>query len=337
MPNSGENNRKLREEENNVIEALERKGQRVRIRFLKDLLIPWNWDDFLENALTCGENVNLAMAGLILSNEAEAGPRQAETALRRLGFDHIERQYYSLLAHPIKDISNPARCFGHRILLRNDRLYHVFCAVFRGTMTLSDAFTDAKSVMDGFYEGGRSCADSLKAYMKHFITADRDNTILFITGHSLGASTANVVGRLCREFAKEESTFVYTFASPNYETGGEWVNAGQYGNFRYYTNVNDLVPSVPLTLAPQFFSKIGIEHSFDYDSMDESQKERFLRVYRYLRGADFEADNDPLGTNMPLTLDLPSVRALKNHLCQTYMSFLLSEFPDQEIDPYLAE
>ncbi len=39
--------------------------------------------------------------------------------------------------------------------------------------------------------------------------------------HSLGAATANVVGRLSREFAKDQSNFVYSFASPNYETDGE--------------------------------------------------------------------------------------------------------------------
>ncbi|MBR2529207.1 MAG: hypothetical protein IKE58_12155 [Blautia sp.] len=49
-----------------------------------------------------------------------------------------------------------------------------------------------------------------------------ENTILFITGHSLGAATANVVGRLSRKFAKDEAVFVYSFASPNYETEGEW-------------------------------------------------------------------------------------------------------------------
>ena len=103
------------------------------------------------------------------------------------------------------------------------------CIAWNWDDLLQDASAPEENltVADGFYEGGRNCADSLKDYISSFDGADRENTILFITGYSLGAATANVVGRLSREYAKAES------------------------------NTDDVVPTVPYRIPPHYFSKIG--------------------------------------------------------------------------------
>lgn len=310
--------------------------QWLQVVFMGDMRIAWNWDDLLQNATTAGENLNLAMAGLVLSNDVEFAAHNGEAVLRQLGFGEIKSEYYPLSTETRNKISDPARTFGHKVLDKDGVEYHVFCAVFKGTTTLPDAITDIESVLDGFYTGGRHCADSLKAYIDSFEGACRDNTILFITGHSLGASTANVVGRLSREFANDEASFVYTFASPNYETEGEWNDGKSYPNFHYYTNVDDVVPLVPLRIPPTFFSKIGEEHLFNYGAMEENQKERFNRAYRHFRNMTFEEDKDLLGLDIKKKESV-EYEKLKNHLCHTYMSFVLSELSDEEIDNYLAD
>ena len=304
------------------------------VGFVKPMRIGWNWEDLLQDATAAGENLNLAVAGLVLSNEVEAAAVRGEAVLRQLGFGEIQSGYYLLSTETRNEISKPARTFGHKAVVRDGETFHVICAVFKGTTTLPDTVTDVKSVLDGFYGGGRSCADSLREYVGLFEGADRDHTILFITGHSLGASTANVVGRLSRAFARDEHTFVYTFASPNYETEGEWNNGKDYPNFRYFTNTDDVVPKVPLRLPPRFFSKIGREHAFCYASLEKDRKARFLRVYRYFRNIGFEDDTDLSGLGLRETESL-AFAALKNHLCNTYMSFLLSELADEVIDRYL--
>ncbi len=303
--------------------------------FLREMRIAWNWEDLLQDATAAGENTNLAMAGLVLSNDVEFSGRMGETILRQLGFDEIVSERYPLFTKTRNEISKPARTFGHKKLEKDGKEYHVICAVFKGTTTLPDTITDAISIADGFYEGGRNCADSLKEYINTFDNIRKDNTVLFITGHSLGASTANVVGRLSREFADDERNFVYSFASPNYETEGEWDDGKTYSNFHYYTNIDDVVPRVPPRIPPHYFSKIGKEHIFSYDAMEADQKERFLRAYRYFRGTTFEEDKDLLELRLRETETL-SYKALKNHLCHTYMSFLLSELSDREIDQYLV-
>ena len=309
--------------------------QWIQADFIRPVRIAWNWEDLLGNAAAPEANFNLAMAGLVLSNDVELSARRGETVLRQLGFEEIRSEHYRFSTDTRNRISEPARTFGHKLLEKDGRQYHAVCAVFKGTTTLPDTITDIRSVADGFYEGGKSCADSLRKYIGSLEDADKDNTILFITGHSLGASTANVVGRLARGLAAPEASFVYTFASPNYETEGEWNDEKDYPNFHYYTNSDDVVPTVPLRIPPHYFSKIGREHLYSYDALGEDQKQRFLRAYESLRSVPFEEDKDLLGLGLRQTESL-GYKALKNHMCHTYMSFLLSELTDQEMDNYLV-
>lgn len=309
--------------------------QWIGVDFTKAMRIAWNWDDLLQDATAPEANLNLAMAGLVLSNEVELAARKGEAVLRQLGFGEIRSEYYLLSTETRNAISNPARTFGHKLLTKDGKDFHVVCAVFKGTTTLADTITDIKSIIDGFYEGGKSCADSLGKYIRSFEGATKDNTILFITGHSLGAATANVVGRLSREFAKDEANFVYSFASPNYETDGEWNDGKDYPNFHYYTNNDDVVPTVPPRIPPHYFSKIGKEHLFNRAALEENQRQRFIRAYRYFRNVTFEEDKDLLGLGFRKN-ENAGYETLKNHLCHTYMSFILSELSDEEMDNYLV-
>lgn len=308
----------------------------VSVDFTKAMRIAWNWEDLLGDATAPEANLNLTMAGLVLSNEVELAARKGEAVLRQLGFDEIRSEYYALSTETRNEVSNPARTFGHKLLEKDGKQYHAICAVFKGTTTLPDAITDIKSVIDGFYEGGKNCADSLGKYISSFEGASKDNTILFITGHSLGAATANVVGRLSREFANDNANFVYSFASPNYETEGEWNDGKTYPNFHYYTNIDDVVPTVPPRIPPYYFSHIGKEHLFNRAALDENQRQRFARAYRYFRNMTFEEDKDLLGLEVRRK-ENAGYETLKNHLCHTYMSFILSELSDEEIGNYLTE
>ena len=95
------------------------------------------------------------------------------------------------------------------------------------------------------------------------------------------------------------------------------------------------MPKVPPRIPPHFFSKIGKEHAFQYSTLEPDRKARFLRCYRYFRGMAFEEDRDLLGLGLRETESL-GYAALKNHLCHTYMSFLLSELTDEAIDRYIG-
>ena len=308
------------------------KTERTAVEFTKNLSIVWDWDDLFQDATEGDFNLNLAVAGLVMSRNAEFSGQMLEATLRTLGFDRIESEDYLLCTETRNAVSKPARTFGYKKLEKNGKEHHIICAVFKGTTTLEDCITDIKSVEDGFYQAGKDCADSLGEYLGKIDGITKDNTIMFITGHSLGASTANVVGRLAREYVNEKSEFVYAFASPNYETEGEWDDGKDYPNFRYFTNRHDIVPDVPLRLPPHFFSKIGTEYLYNLETLDDDQKQRFERVYKYFRNLTFEEDTDLLELGFKKS-DM-GFKTLKNHLAHTYMSFILSDLTDAEIDKY---
>ena len=48
------------------------------VEFLRGMRIAWNWDDLLQDATTAEENLNLAMAGLVLSNNVEFAAQKGE-------------------------------------------------------------------------------------------------------------------------------------------------------------------------------------------------------------------------------------------------------------------
>lgn len=285
------------------------------------MMIKWDWNDLLSDAATSGENRNLAIAGLVMSNQAEFSKENAEDVLNIIGFTDISSEYYSADTANNNSLSNPARTFAHREIDVNGEKKHIICTVVRGTRSAVDVITDIKSVKDGFLDAGKNCLESLKNYQSSLNGATKENTILFITGHSLGASTAAVLSCLADEVAYKSATHTYTFATPNYNTME--ICATDYNNMYQYTNLDDVVPKVPIN-----FKKVGNEKFYDYKTLSSAERNRFDRVYEYFRKKTYSEDGDKI------TADL--IGRLRNHMAFTYMCFMLSEKSDAEIDSYIA-
>ncbi|MGN0477103.1 MAG: dockerin type I domain-containing protein [Ruminococcus sp.] len=285
------------------------------------MMIKWDWNDLLTDATTSGENSDLAIAGLVMSNQAEFSKDDVEEVLNTMGFEDISSQYYSTDTKDTSYISNPARTFAHREIDVNGEKKHIICAVIRGTRSVVDAITDIKSVRDGFLDAGENCLESLKEYQGSLKGATKENTILFITGHSLGASTACVLSCLADEVAYKSATHTYAIATPNYDTME--LESKDCQNIHMYTNLDDIVPKVPL-----YFKKVGVEKSYSYDTLSSEERAGFDRVYKYFRGKTYTEDGDISSTDL--------IGQLRDHMGFTYMSFMLSEKSDSEIDNYIA-
>ncbi|MGN0488491.1 MAG: dockerin type I domain-containing protein [Ruminococcus sp.] len=285
------------------------------------MMIKWDWNDLLTDAAASGENLDLAIAGLVMSNQAEFSKEDVEEVLNTIGFSDVSSQYYSTDTKDTSFISNPARTFAHREIDVNGEKKHIICAVIRGTRSVVDAFTDIKSVRDGFLDAGKNCLESLKKYQSSLEGATKENTILFITGHSLGASAACVLSCLSDEVAYKSATHTYAIATPNYDTMNH--ESKDYQNIHMYTNLEDIVPKVPLG-----FKKVGVEKSYSYDTLSSDERAGFDRVYKYFRGKTYTEDGDISSTDL--------IGQLRDHMGFTYMSFMLSEKSDSEIDNYIG-
>ncbi|MBQ9002542.1 MAG: hypothetical protein IJ087_11885 [Eggerthellaceae bacterium] len=215
--------------------------------------------------------------------------------------------------------TTPTQTYGHKAITKDGEEYHVVCAVF----TEPRSVTLASGLKDGFLEIGQECKSSLANYISTIPAATKDNTILFITGYNGGAAAANVAGRLSDDLANSSSTFVYTFASPNYECDHD--PSAKAPNFHTFTNTDDDV-----TMKPEKRGTIGkdaVEREYTFSSLNETERRKFNKVYLYLA--------DTLYVN-----DVRTSRASTNNLCQTYMSFALCdsmfELSDDELERHLG-
>ena len=293
----------------------------VDVEFSKPMRIKWSWNDFMTSAVTAERNMNLSVAGLVMSQASEMSREKAEGVLGTLGFGDLKSEYYLLSTETKNDVSQPARTFGHKLVEKDGKQYHIICAIFKGTTTLDDAITDARAAVDGFSEAGENCEKSLDEYVKGISGATKENTILFITGHSLGAATANVVGLLCDDLVVDGSKFVYTYASPNYKVTAAGTTKDNYDNFIRFTNADDSVPLVPPVSDLLHYNHVGREVYYNLTGLDADTKAKFDKVYKYMRDQTYEADS----------------LKIKDHMGDTYMSFILSEsLTDSQIDEYLG-
>lgn len=291
----------------------------IDLTFKQPMRLRWDVRALFKDATADARDMCLAIAGLALSRACEKSAQLVESVLSTLGFGHMRSSHYNDSTLLRNGVSDPARTFAHRAIEVDGRVMHVVCAVFRGTSSVEDILTDLKSVRDGFFDAGKNCTDALCAYMRGIEGATKDNTILFLTGHSLGAATANIVGLLTHELVDESKRFVYTYASPNYECNGANKLDGGFTNYHTFTNAADVVPTVP-----RGFARVGNEYRYDREAFDEVSRATFEQAYEYFCGVAFDDDNDPFGLGPDADFDDKIAERYKNHVTATYMSLILA-------------
>ena len=333
----GEEDEALEEEQE---KALSERGEDLKMSmpFMSDPInVVWNWSD-LDYAHSNDEpNINLTVMALVLATNIECtiGDNAwslVESNLRQLGFDNIVSYYFE----EEEDISCAAMVFA-----RSKKPVHgkyVVAAIYRGTSSYADIISDVKSqLLDGFYEAGVEAADKLREYI-HSQNLTKENTTLFITGHSYGAANASLVGIMSTDLAERDSIFCYPIAAPNYYRDGL---TGKGMKMFTFDSKEDIVPQVPV--GPTL-DKTGIEIIYDRLDIQKNhpeQYQRFLRVYKYFRHRDYDEDFDFMSEEFTLTSTSEDTRVdddiFRVHMTYTYIALILSEQPDDVIDSYIGK
>lgn len=276
--------------------------QKKTIKFNEttDVDLNWGWSLFDRDASLYSHDI--AMAALILSNATELSESEARTGMEALGFENIESVDYDHFFA----VHMPAAVFGSQKVTFADGAEKFIIAMnIRGTNDIGDVLTDASSLFNGFLAASQLKMVQLCEYISGTVeqqygcSLTGDNTILFISGHSLGGATAGLLSNLMMGFAKQENTFVYTFASPNYDTQGNVTES--YVNVHNIINIRDIVPNVP-----PGYKRYG--HDWYYDANDCI--EEAARVYGSYW--DYYINNKNI---------------LYNHFLQTYLACMLSGVP----------
>ncbi len=181
-----------------------------------NLSVNWGWDLFNQSSLN-GYNVDLAKVGLILSAAAENSQFVTEELMKKLGYVFISSTNYRNRSA----IFQPAATFGYKSTINsNGEIQHNFAIVVRGTTSFDDIITDIMSVFDTFHTAGITITAQFRNFLNFYnldLSKIKNNSKFFITGHSLGGATANVIAHdLNNDITgyKKENIFAYTFASP---------------------------------------------------------------------------------------------------------------------------
>ena len=181
-----------------------------------------------------------------------------------------------------------------------------------------------------------NATNELRAYCKSQ-GLTKEDTILFITGHSYGAACASLVGISSRDLAEPECIFCYPFATPNYIRNG--LTGDGMKMFSFDSN-EDVVPQVPVGPG---LDKTGVDIKFDRLDMKLNHPEqyaRFLKLYEHFRDCDFDSDTDFLPdayTFKPYVKKPVDNVIIRNHMPYTYMPLLLCDLPDEEAYAYMVD
>lgn len=181
--------------------------------------LKWGWTLFDKNASEYDHN--LAMAGLVLSRAAYDGKDAVLNRLEDLEFESVIGYHFESNTR----FENPAFAVGSQKVTIGGETKIVISVVTRGTsLGTGDGWTD---IIDGCGGGfSTSASNTLKNLesalsiieKKHGCKLSKENTIFFLTGHSLGGAVSGILSNSLLNRAERENIFTYTFGSPNYYT-----------------------------------------------------------------------------------------------------------------------
>ena len=300
-----------------------------------DIRARWNLEDLDPASSNDVPNQNLKVMALILAANIESTVGDhawsfIEYSLKRLGFTNIVHHYFEAA----EKVNHPAMAFGRSI----EKVYGktVVAAVYRGSSSVVDFISDARAEPGGFHKAGINATNELRAYCKSQ-KLEKEDTILFITGHSYGAACASLVGISSRDLAEPECIFCYPFATPNYIRNG--LTGDDMKLFSFDSN-EDVVPQVPVGPG---LDKTGVDIKFDRLDLKLNHPEqyaRFLKLYEHFRDCDFDSDTDFLPdayTFKPYVKKPVDNVIIRNHMPYTYMPLILCDLPDEEAYAYMVE
>ena len=250
--------------------------------------IEWSWNDFTNVSYKYYQR--LSIAGLVLSAAAEDSKERVEKVYSILGFKNIFSgndgdDYYAK-----NDVFLPAMTFASKDIIINKKPYTIVSMTIRGTVGDKDTETDINSILDGFSTCGINAKKRLNDYMKNVLREkdlEPDNTILYITGHSLGGATAGVLAQMTGDITHETNTYIYTYASPRYLITKN-SDYKEFPNVFNILNEDDNVPNIPPTAVKQiekqgsYVGRVGEPRP--YDKKDQSYV--FDSYYKMLTKSD---------------------------------------------------
>lgn len=272
----------------------------------RDLTLDLNWGWSLFDKSATVYDHDLAVAGLAISTLIHDREDFEDRLESDFGFEDVDYRAYS---SPLI----PAYAMAHRKVLLSGEEREIVLLAVRGTNVdldrLNDVIDDISSQTTGFRPATVAVNAALADYVReHGFT--KEETILFVTGHSLGGAVAQSMAPYAENYVtSDDDCFIYTYAAANCLI--DVFHSREFGNVHNIINNRDAVPKVPVV-----FGKYG--HRWFYESSDEKYRPYYEAVYKE---KDWHCRN-----------------ILDEHETTTYLAMMLCALPDNmgsgAVNPY---
>lgn len=291
-----------------------------------DLDSKWSLRLFDED--NCTYNRDLAIAAICMSQEIYRSQSSYNilNRLEDLGFSKIGYTENLFSEEDWAKYGSPPIAFGATTYQSEDGTKKtVVSLTIQGTSDVATAITD---IVDGGLQGFRKVGEIALVELKdfalmHSIDLTSEDTIFFITGHSLGGATA---GRLAIELKNEgynNKTFVYTFASAKYSTECNGVTYSEK-DFPYVLNMVNVGDFVP-TVAP-WGTRVGRDFEFNSLFYIDEQSKIINKDKNQILYDFYSLEKLRQNKWNPIDMSLISLERLGHyhHLYTSYLPYILS-------------
>ena len=198
------------------------------------------------------ESKDLSKASVALAAAAYS-KSYAENALGAMDFSVVKSKNYTRKA-TLQDNDFVAYTIAKKEITYKSENYCYYCIVVRGTPGSAEWFSNFNLGKSGTHEGFNTAAEEIIDDIKVLASDDKDkdgnvydadHSILWVTGHSRGASVANLVaGKMTEEGSSfsSEHIFGYTYACPAVSKSAKT----SYKNIYNYNDPGDAIPEMPM-------------------------------------------------------------------------------------------
>jgi hypothetical protein len=267
----------------------------------------------------------LAIASESLCAAITGGNGMGADALMEFGFRNL--QHYNGTWEDWLKTDDLTYIIGHQLVEFNGELKNLVVLLVRGTGSFeSDPLGWVSNLsmtadLQGRHQGFTRAAQKAYASLRDYVDVHTDplkDTLFLVTGHSRGAAAANLVASfmMADDFAPQDQTYAYTFATPNTVVDARRFEAP---NIHNVVNLQDPVTSLPpsvlnLTLGNVLAQWTKYGQIWSYDGANDEIMTKVSEIVHNDVGVDeFELFN--------------GFGPFKHHAHELYLAWLMSEEP----------
>ncbi len=233
--------------------------------------INWGWELFNKNASEYDHN--LAMAAICLCRRTyNFSSSEMDQIMKDFGvnpFMHIQYTEKNAIT------DSPAHSVGATRIILNNKEKILITVIIKGTTFAwegGDISTNTKAYYNGYLDASSNVFETVEICLPKIesefdCTLNKDNTIFYITGHSMGGAVAGLIANKALKYAEQDNIFTYTFASVNYDT--EKNDYTKYTNVHNIINSNDGFRHYPYGVN---YKRYGQDWWYDYKDYEDESK-----------------------------------------------------------------